>query len=146
PARPTAAEYQATVEEFWWSATYVAKSLWRDEFMFARWVLDEDIKNQTLRRMLEWRMEEDHGWSVRPGVFGPGLKRLLPPDIWEELMATYVGPEIEANWDALFRTTALFRRVAGEVADALGYIYPQSVDDRVSGFLNAVRQLGPGDH
>ena len=72
------------------------------------------------------------------------MKRLLPPDIWEELAATYVGPEIEANWDALFRTSALFRRVAGEVADALGYAYPQSVDDRVSAYLYAVRQLEPG--
>ena len=38
PARPTEAEYQALVEEFWWGTTYVAKSLWRDELVFAKWV------------------------------------------------------------------------------------------------------------
>jgi aminoglycoside 6-adenylyltransferase len=141
PARPTAAEYEAVVEEFWWTTTYVAKSLWRDELVFARWVLDEDIKNGELRRMLEWRLEIDHGWSVRPGVNGRGLKRLLPPDVWEELSSTYVGPEIEANWAALFRTTALFRRIAREVADALGFIYPQRMDDQVSAHLGAIRQL-----
>jgi aminoglycoside 6-adenylyltransferase len=141
PAKPTAAEYQAIVEEFWWTATYVAKSLWRDELVFARWVLDEDIKNGELRRLLEWRLEIDHAWSIRPGVNGRGLKRLLSPDIWAELASTYVGPEIEANWAALFRTTALFRRVAREVADALGFIYPQQMDDQVSAHLDAIRQL-----
>lgn len=143
PARPTAAEYQEAVGEFWWTITYVAKSLWRDELVFARWVLDEDIKNGELRRLLEWRLEIDHDWSVRPGVYGRGLKRLLPPDIWDELTQTYVGPEIEANWDALFRTTALFRRVAREVADALGFTYPQRMDDQVSAHLAAIRYLPP---
>jgi aminoglycoside 6-adenylyltransferase len=141
PARPTAAEYQAVVEEFWWTATYVAKSLWRDELVFARWVLDEDIKNGELRRLLEWRLELDHDWSLRPGVYGRGLKRLLPPDLWAELASTYVGPEIEANWEALFRTTALFRRVAREVAAALGFVYPQRMDDQVSAHLEAIRRL-----
>jgi len=141
PARPTAAEYQAVVEEFWWTTTYVAKSLWRDELVFARWVLEEDIKNGEMRRLLEWRLEMDHDWSVRSGVYGRGLKKLLPPDIWAELASTYVGPEIEANWAALFRTTALFRRVAKEVADALGFVYPQHVDDQVSAYLEAIRRL-----
>ena len=31
PAKPTETEYRDLVEEFWWSMTYIAKSLWRDE-------------------------------------------------------------------------------------------------------------------
>jgi len=141
PARPTEAEYRALIEEFWWTATYVAKSLWRDDLVFARFCLDHDIKLDVLRRMLEWRIEMDRGWSVRPGVWGRGLKRLLPADLWAELSDTYVGPEIEENWAALWRTIALFRRVAGEVGAALGYAYPQALDDRMSVCLRAVRQL-----
>jgi aminoglycoside 6-adenylyltransferase len=141
PARPTEAEYQALVEEFWWTATYVAKSLWRDELVFARFCLDQDIKQGVMRRMLEWRFEIDHNWSVKPGVFGRGLNRLLPRETWSELATTYVGPEIEENWSALFRTTALFRRVAMEVGGALGYAYPQQVDDRVGAYLEAIRKL-----
>jgi aminoglycoside 6-adenylyltransferase len=145
PARPTEAEYRALIEEFWWSATYVAKSLWRDEFFFARWLLEDEIKNGTLRRLLEWRIEIDHGWSVTPGVHGRGLERRLPADLWSELASTYVGPDLEENWTALFRTTALMRRVAQEVGHALGYVYPQQVDDRVSAYLSAVRELAPDD-
>ncbi len=141
PTIPTEAEYQAVVEEFWWTTTYVAKSLWRDELVFTRFCLDYDIKLGVMRRLLEWRIELDHAWAVKPGIFGRGLKQRLPTDIWSELTSTYVGPEIEDNWTALFRTTALFRRVAREVGSALGYTYPQQVDDRVSAYLDAVRQL-----
>jgi aminoglycoside 6-adenylyltransferase len=143
-AQPQEAEVLGKVEEFWWTTTYVAKSWWRDELVFARWVLEEDIKNGEMRRLLEWRLELDHDWSLRPGVYGRGLKRLLPPDIWSELASTYVGPEIEANWEALFRTTALFRRVAQEVAGALGFSYPRMMDDRVTAHLNAIRRWPPG--
>ncbi len=141
PAQPTEAGYQTLVETFWWSTTYVAKSLWRDELVFARWVLEQDIKDETLRCLLEWRIEIDHDWAVRPGVHGRGLKQRLPPDLWSELASTCVGPEIEANWDALARTMALFRRVAKEVGSALGYAYPQALDDQVTAYLNAIRKL-----
>src|SRR6185369_6484326 len=102
PPRPTAAEYRALVEEFWWSTTYLAKSLWRDELVFARFIADHEIKVESLRRMLEWRIELDHGWALRPGVLGRGIKRRLPPELWRALEQTYVGPEIEANWQALW--------------------------------------------
>ena len=141
PARPTETEYRALVEEFWWVATYVAKSLWREELVFARWVLNADLRDGALRRMLEWRIEIDHGWSVRPGVHGRGLETLLPAGTWAELADSYVGPGIENDWTALWRTAALFRRVAGEVASALHFVYPQATDDRVSAFLGEVQRM-----
>lgn len=141
PVRPTEAQYWALVEEFWWVATYVAKSLWRDEVVFARWVLTADLRDEALRRMLEWRIEIDHGWSLRPGVHGRGIEARLPADIRAELTDTCIGMGVEKDWAALWRTAALFRRVAGEVAGALGFIYPQAVDDRVSAFLRRVQQM-----
>jgi aminoglycoside 6-adenylyltransferase len=141
PARPTEAEYRAQVEEFWWSATYVAKALWRGEVVFVKWALDQDMKLGPLRRMLEWRIEVDHDWSVRPGAYGRGLERLLPAATAAELAATYVGAGVDENWEALFVTAALFRRVAGEVAGELGFVYPQRVDDAITSHLNAVRRL-----
>jgi aminoglycoside 6-adenylyltransferase len=143
PARPSQQEFRALVEEFWWSVTYVAKALWRGEVVFAKFVLDYDAKLGPLRRFLEWRIEIEHGWSVRPGAYGRGLERLVDAETAAELAATYVGAEVDDNWDALFRTTALFRRVAQEVGAALGYEYPQAADDGVTAHLEAVRAL-PG--
>jgi hypothetical protein len=99
-------------------------ALWRDELVFAKFILDYEMKLVALRRMLEWRLELEHDWSLVPGKLGQRLKRTLPPDLWEELASTYVGPDLDDNWAALFRTTTLFSRVAKNVGDALGYTYP----------------------
>jgi aminoglycoside 6-adenylyltransferase len=143
PSPPTEAEYRAQVEEFWWGATYVAKGLWRGEVAFIKFVLDTDLKLGPLRRMLEWRIELDHDWSLRPGAYGRGLERNLPPELAAELAETYVGAGVEENWESLFATTALFRKVAAEVGAALGFAYPGEVDDAVTAQLEAVRASAP---
>ena len=66
-------------------------------------------------------------------------EKLCPPEIWSELESTYVGAGIEENWDALFRTLALFRKVAVEVAGQLGYAYPHDVHRRVVVHAQRVR-------
>jgi aminoglycoside 6-adenylyltransferase len=141
PKKPTEREYLALIEEFWWEATYAAKNLWRDEVVFAHYNLDVVMKYELLLPMLEWRVELDRNWSWKPGVLGRGLKRALPPDLWAALERTYAGSGTAETWDALFATTELFRRVAREVGDALGYAYPQAMDDGVSAYLEAVRRL-----
>ena len=65
------------------------------------------MKFELLRRLLEWRIEIDHDWSLLPGNCGRELKRRLDDATWEEYARTYVGPEADANWDALFRTCAV---------------------------------------
>ncbi|HEY6541276.1 MAG TPA: aminoglycoside 6-adenylyltransferase [Ktedonobacteraceae bacterium] len=143
PAKPTQAQYQALVEEFWWSSTYVAKSLWRNELIFARWILDQDLKIETMRRMLEWRIEIDHHWSLKPGVYGRGLEQLLPANTWSEFASTYIALDVEETWVALDRAIVLFRQIASDVGNALGYPYPQQVDDQVSAYLHEIRELPP---
>ena len=148
PDRPDEEAYLTWVNDFFSDAPYVAKFLWRDELLPAKWVLDEDMKHKYLRRMLEWRMERDHGWSEPTDGLGKGLKKRLPEDIWEAFEATYAGARIEDNWDALFRTMMLFRRVATEVAEDLGYSYPVDLDRRVTGYVRGIRDLdyGPAQH
>lgn len=114
PAKPSEAEYVALVEEFWWSATYVVKARARGELFFARFVLDVDMTYGCLRRMVEWRVEIDRDWSWRPGAYGRGIERAFP--------------EIGAVHDSFEETIALFRRVAREVGDALGYAYPEHAE------------------
>jgi aminoglycoside 6-adenylyltransferase len=139
PEKPTEAQYIALIEEFWWSSTYVAKSLWRDEIMFAKWILDHDLKQETLRPFLEWQIEIEHDWSVKPGVLGRGLKQLLPAEIWQELEAIYVGAGLEETWNALFRTCDLFQRVAIDIGQTFGYEYPHKVDAQVRAYLQRIK-------
>jgi aminoglycoside 6-adenylyltransferase len=146
PVQPTEAEYLALVEEFWWGTTYVAKSLWRDDLAFAKWMLDADLKLVTMRRMLEWRIEIDHNWSLKPGVQGRGFKQLLPQNIWSAFARTYVSLDIEESWTALDQVIDLFRQVAAEVGGALDYPYPQQVDDQISTYLQAIREMPSREH
>jgi aminoglycoside 6-adenylyltransferase len=144
PLPPTGAEYQETMEVFFLEATYVAKLLWRDDVMAAKHILDELMKQEHLRPMLEWHMELEHQWSVKPGPYGQRLKQWLRPDLWSELERTYTGAESEANWAALFETIGLMRRVASEVAERMGYSYPQELERRVIAYLQKVKNLEQG--
>lgn len=141
PTPPTEATYLDLVEGFFLDTTYVAKYLWRDDLMAAKYILDHSLKQEHLRPMLEWHAEIDQQWSLKPGPYGRRLKRHVRPDLWSALEETYVGPGLEENWEALFRTIELMRRVARDVGKELGFTYPANLDQRVVSYLLKVKQL-----
>jgi aminoglycoside 6-adenylyltransferase len=147
PAKPDEETFQQVIEEFFSDVPYVAKCLVRGELLPVKWALDYDMKHLYLRQMLEWRVECDQGWSVPVGALGKGLKKRLPPAIWSQLEESYAGAGAEENWTALFRTIALYRRVACEVAEHLGYTYPHELDQRVTTYAQRMqRQSGADAH
>jgi aminoglycoside 6-adenylyltransferase len=81
PKPPSPTTYQTLINDFLSDAPYVAKCLWRDELLPAKWCRDCDMKHTYLRQVLEWRMEIAYGWSVPAGFLGKGLKKRLPLDI-----------------------------------------------------------------
>ncbi len=95
------------------------------------------------KQALEWYIEIDHDWSLKPGNLGRGLKKYLSPDLWVQVETTFVGPNVEENWEALFRTAALFRTIACAVATRLGYAYPLDLDRRTLRYLSHIKQLEP---
>lgn len=136
---PTQAELTAVVEEFWFETSYVAKNLWRRELLPAKYSLECVMKQDLLRRMLEWRVALDHDWTYRPGVQGRRLREHLAPELWTELERTYAGADLDENWTALFRTAALFRRAATEVAHHLALEYPHHLDAQMTRWLERIR-------
>jgi aminoglycoside 6-adenylyltransferase len=141
PTPPTETRYLELLEGFFLDTTYVAKFLWRDDVMAAKHILDHSLKQEHLRPMLEWHAEIDHQWSLKPAPYGRRLKQHVRPDLWGELERTYTGAELEANWEALFQTIELMRRVATEVGKHLGFTYPQELEQRVVNYLWKVRRL-----
>lgn len=140
PVPPTDEVYQRMINDFFSDAPYVAKCLLRGEFLPAKWCLDYDMKHVYLRPMLEWLMGVNHNWSLPTGSLGKGLKKKLPSEIWSQLEAAYAGADIEDNWEALFHTMFLFRQVAMEVGKALGYSYPDELDQRVTDYVQNMRK------
>ena len=142
PGRPSRGEFLALVEDFFLESTYVAKHLRRGDLMPAKFSLDHVMKQGALRTLLEWRIEIDHDWALKPGASGKGLKQLLPPERYRLLEKTYAGANIAENWTALFDTIALFRDVANEVAEALAFRYPVVLDGRVTDYLRRINAEG----
>jgi aminoglycoside 6-adenylyltransferase len=147
PTQPTVAAFQSLVEEYWFVATYVAKNLWRGEFLPARVIYEHELNYLILRRFLEWRIGIDHGWTVPAGFFGKGLHRHLDPETWDAFQTTYSGPDPLEMWAALFRSVDLFRHLATGIAHDLGYDYPHHVDRQMSEYLRRVmgRTTGAGE-
>jgi aminoglycoside 6-adenylyltransferase len=112
PTRPDAQLFQTMITDFFSDVPYVAKCLWRDELLAAKWCLDQDMKHVYLRPLLEWRVQLDHNWSLPVGNLGKGLKKQLAPELWAKLEHCYAGARIEDNWAALFATIELFRQLA----------------------------------
>ncbi len=141
PDIPTEDEYLTVIENFFSNSSYVAKHICRDDLMPLKYCLDETMKLNNLRKMLEWRLEIDNDWSVKAGAYGKGLKKKTIPELWAELEKTYVGAGREENWEALFKTIELFCKVAREVGSNLGYTYPQDLERRVVKYLRNVREI-----
>jgi len=141
PTPPTYEEYQKAIHDFFSDAPYMAKCLLRNELLPAKWCLDYDMKHVYLRPMLEWRVGLDQGWSVPMGWLGKGLKKHLPPKLWSQLEDTYTGADVAEQWEALFRTMELFRQVAMEVGEGLGYKYPLDLDQRVTAYVQKLQPV-----
>lgn len=143
PTPPTQQVYLKAIELFFLDTAYVAKFLWRDDLVAAKHLLETFIRHEHLMPMLEWHAQIDHGWSLKPGPYGRGLKRRLRPDLWTELESTYTGLDVEANWTALYAIIGLMRRVMVELGEHLSYTYPHDLDTRAMNYLHKLRHLLP---
>lgn len=140
PQPPSEARYHEEIENFFLCASYVAKYLLRDDVMAAKFLLDGEMKHENLRPLLEWHLEIEHGWQVKPGNYGRRMKKWLRPDLWAALASTYVGPGIAENWQALFRLMDLMHTVGVEVGEKLSFTYPETIEQRMRVYLHRLRQ------
>jgi aminoglycoside 6-adenylyltransferase len=140
PGPPTAKAFADCCNEFWWVCPYVAKGLWREEILYARYMLDHFVRDQ-LMKMMAWYVGSRTEFSSSPGKHGKYLQKYLEPEQWEKLLKTYSDAGYESTWDALFTTCDLFRRLAVDVAGEFGFDYVRGDDERVSAHLKHVRDL-----
>lgn len=140
PTPPTAKQFADCCNEFWWVATYVAKGLWRDEILYAKFMQDQVVRAQ-LMKMLTWYIGVQTAFAHSSGKLGKHFRRDLPPALWALLEQTYASADRAESWESLFAMTTLFRRVALPVAAHFGFAYPHGDDARVSAHLAHVRRL-----
>jgi len=66
PQPPTAKQFSDCCNEFWWVCPYVAKGLWREQILYARYMLDEVVRPE-LMKMLAWYIGAQTGFKINPG-------------------------------------------------------------------------------
>jgi aminoglycoside 6-adenylyltransferase len=140
PKPPTSKQFSDCCNEFWWVCPYVAKGLWRKEIIYAKYVLDQFLREE-LMKMITWYIGVQTGFSKNPGKFGKHLSNYLEPELWDMLLKTYSDASYDHTWEALDMMCSLFRRTAIQVAEVFGFDYPYGDDERVSAHLKHVRTL-----
>ncbi len=139
-SKPSKSAFDEVMHDFWWDITYVAKSLWRDEIYWAKYMYGRRHFKE-LEKVIEWYIGMRHAWSVNTNKHGRWFKRYLDRDTLGEIDATFAGADTEENWTALFNMTRLFRRLAVAVADELDFDYPHETDRRITEYMEKIRRL-----
>jgi len=140
PKPPTAKAFSDCCNEFWWVCPYVAKGLWREEIIYAKYMLDRLIREQ-LMKMLTWHIGIKTQFLRSPGKLGKRLKQYLGPELWAMLEKTYADAGYESTWGALDTMCELFRMTAKQVGEHFSFDYPRNDDEKVSAHLKHVRSL-----
>jgi len=143
PKKPTRKQFDDCCNEFWWLNPYVAKGLWRGELIYAKFHLDCLMRNE-LMKMLEWYFGVKTGYAKAMGKQGKHIGAVLEKSEWQMLQATYSDADFNHIWKALLGMGELFRKVSQEVAQNFGFWYPEDDDQKVSQFIQTIRDL-PAD-
>ena len=140
PRPPTSKALSNCCNEFWWVCPYVGKGLWREEITYAKYMMDQFVREQLLK-MLTCHIGINTRFTRNPGKFGKYFQHYLEPELKNMLQKTYADAGYDNTWEALFMMGNLFRIAAVHVADHFGFSYPHSDDRNVSAHLRHVYEL-----
>lgn len=138
--KPARDEFHKAINNILWCSTNVAKGLWRDELIYAKFMLDIVVR-QDLMKLLSWYVGANNNWSINTGAALKWLKKYLPEKIWDSLEDTYSGAAYPEIWDSVFRIIELTDLVGQELANQLKYEYPTRDHINVVAYLEKVQNL-----
>ncbi len=141
---PTPDEFLAAVHGFLMDAGRAARALRRGERWPAKMSCDGDLK-QRLLEMITWHARARGGADHETWHGGRFLEDWADPRALAALPDTFGTYDQEDLWRALFASLTLFRWLALETAEQLGYSYPVQADQRVTTWLRSLESGIPGD-
>jgi aminoglycoside 6-adenylyltransferase len=142
---PTAAEFEALVNEFWFAAVWTAKHLRRGELWWAKCSGSDGRMKTLLLRMIEWHARAARGQDVDTWEGGRFLEEWADARVLERLAAAFAHYDAADVERALLATMNLFRWLATDVADRLNYPYPTASDEYVTMWVtDCLSGQGPG--
>jgi len=130
-SQPTRREFLEVVNDFLYHAVFITKHLRRGELWWAGTCCNCYMQ-RLLLQMIEWHAQANHGWSYDTWFRGRFLEEWADPAVLEGLRETFARYDRQDLSRALLATLNMFRQVALETANRLGYEYPVDVDEQVS--------------
>lgn len=121
--KPTAEQYAACCNEFWWTSTYVAKGLCREKIFYAIKHLNDCVR-EALLTMLSWQAGIETGFTISVGKGAQHLPAYLDEQTNALLLSASRQDGYAACWEALFTMCGLFCEASHFVAEQLAYPLP----------------------
>jgi aminoglycoside 6-adenylyltransferase len=138
---PTESEFLNLVNDFWYHTVWAAKHLRRGELWLAKSCCDGYLKN-LLRQMMEWHARASKGEGTDTWMRGRFLEEWADARVVGFLPHVYAHYDDRDVWRALLATMELFRWLAIEAADLLGYPYPSFGAERAAEFTQRLFSEG----
>ena len=138
--KPTKEQFICTCTEFWWCLNNVAKGLWREEIPYANDMINFCVRKQ-LEKMIVWKIGLKTNYSVSVGKSEKYMYKWLPKEEYEIYLSTFSCGDVQNCWESVFKMINLFKAIAREVADGLGYQYNYYEENAGTEFLQLVHKL-----
>ena len=136
-AIPDRAVFTEAVNEFWFAATWTAKHLRRGELWWAKSSCLDGRMKGILLQVTEWHAWAAHGPEYDTWSGGRFLEEWADPRVVAGLREAFARYDDGDAWRALLATMELFRWLATETAQRLGFPYPKSADQSVTEWVTA---------
>ena len=134
PRPPSQHEFLEAVNDFLYHAVFTAKHLRRGELWWTVTCLNCYMQRLLLRTM-EWHALATHGWNFDTWFRGRFLEEWARPQALKELRSAFSHYDEDDVKHALSATMNLFRWIAMETAEKLGYPYPTKADKHVTNWI-----------
>ena len=133
---PSQGEFLQVVNDFLYHAVFTAKHLMRGELWWAKMSSDCYMQHLLLR-MIEWHAHAKRGWSYDTWFRGRFLEKWADPGVLRQMRDVFSHYDEADVRRGLLAAISLFRALALETAERLGYPYPEEADCKVTEWIRA---------
>ena len=134
PHPPSEKLFKDRCNEFLWCSQNVVKGLCRKELVYTKYMSENILKGELIK-LLSWYagIKTDHSKNL--GAHTKYLEKYIEPELWSKFKDTYVGPDYEKMWTALFDMFEIFNFLATEISKHFHFAYDQEEYLKVLTFL-----------
>ncbi|MFO3666090.1 aminoglycoside 6-adenylyltransferase [Anaerococcus sp. ENR0831] len=123
---PKEYEFLSTIRNFFANAIEVSLYISEKDEIAASLKM-EDLRGYLLS-MIDFYVKEKYVYTMDKGYDGQKLKSTLDLDTKENFLLTYHHEDLMDIYNSLFKACVLFRKLAMQMCQSLGYAYPKEID------------------